>query len=103
MTKTQTSKSTTAKAVGAESVFKPTAATAMSTFDRVRIVFIAPSKHGVRLIVNRGKATNDVVYTFPDVVAMAGAKAGDTASLLAEKRVRDGVTYWNVTAIAVVE
>lgn len=97
-------KGTTAKAVGAESVFNPTTAVAMTSFDNVRIVFIAPSKHGVRLIVRRsGAKENAVVYTFPDVVAMSGAKSGDTVSLLAEKRVRDGVTYWNCTAIAVAE
>ena len=103
MEKTVNKKGTTAKAVGAESVFVPTTATAMTTFSNVKIVFIAPSKHGVRLIVNRGKATNDVVYTFPDVVAMSGAVAGDRVSLLAEKRERDGSTYWNCTAIAKVE
>jgi len=96
-------KSTTAKAVGADKVFVATTASAMTTFPNVKIVFIAPSKYGVRLIVNRGKATNEVVYTYPDVVEMSGAKAGCTATLLAEKRTKDGKDYWNVTAIAVAE
>jgi hypothetical protein len=103
MEKSVKTKSTTAGAVGAESVFNPTLASAMVTFSNVKIVFIAPSKYGVRMIVNRGKATNEVVYTYPDVVAMSGVKAGSVATLLAEKRTKDGNTYWNVTAIAVAE
>lgn len=94
-------KKTTAKAVGAESAFAPTASTAMVTFANVKLKFIAPSQYGVRLIVNRGKDTNEVVYTFPEVVAVAGAKAGDTVTMLIEQRSRDGKSYWNCTALAV--
>ena len=79
----------------------PALATATRT---AKLLFIAPSKHGVRLIVQRsGQLTTDAVYAFPELLTYADIKLGDTITMLVEQRVKEGIVYWNVTALSKVE
>jgi hypothetical protein len=96
---------TVANATGADSIFRTSKALATETRE-CKIVFIAPSKFGMRLIVNRqGQKNNEVVYVFPEIVKVAEIKAGMKINMLVEKKhsEKDNADYWNCTALAQAE
>lgn len=87
----------------ADNVFRKMDVSAMSTFTGVKIVFVAPSKNGCRLIVRKGDSVDTfAVYVFTEAVSLAGVKAGDNVTILAEQRTskKDGKLYWNATALS---
>ena len=99
----KTKKAIASQIATADSIFHsmPSIATATRT---AKLMFIAPSKNGVRLIVQRsGQATTDAVYAFPELLEYADVKIGDTITMLVEKRIKDTKEYWNVTALSKVE
>ena len=99
MKKDTTSSASASQIAKADSIFKALASTATATLS-AKLLFIAPSKHGVRLIVQRqGIAHTEAVYAFKEVLDYACVKVGDMLSILAEKRTKDGQEYWNVTAL----
>jgi len=74
---------------------------------KCKLMFVAPSKYGIRLIVERKDNNTQTVkkfgvYAYPEVIEYSGAKVGDIISILAEQRDgKDGKSYWNATAISV--
>ena len=99
----KTTKPIASQLASADTIFKGLNSTDSATFN-CKLLFVAPSKHGVRLIVKRvSVAHNDAVYTFPETLQFAGAKAGDNITILAEQRTKDGKMYWNATAISKAE
>jgi hypothetical protein len=89
-------------ASASDDVFYTMKAEATATYV-CKIVFIAPTKNKLRLIVQRAGKPNEAVYAFPEIVKVAEVKAGDTIMLLVELRADKkevGKSYWNVTALA---
>ena len=82
----------------AESIFK--ALVAVEFFTDYKLMFVCPSKYGLKLIVRKG-TVSAYVYCYPEAVSLAQCVAGDTISIVAEQRTGDdGVLYWNATGIA---
>ena len=81
----------------ADSIFKSLGS--VEFFSDYKLMFTCPSKHGLKLIVRKG-TESFCVYCYPEVLEHSDCKNGDTISILAEQRDRDGATYWNVTGIS---
>ena len=92
---------TVANATEATSIFRATKALATEILT-CKLVFIAPSQYGLRLVVSRADQPNANVYCFPEIVTVAGVKPGMQVSMLVEQvpSSKDGKLYWNVNAIA---
>lgn len=87
----------------ADAIFRVMDTDKMSTFPGVRLVFIAPSKSGIRLIVRRaGSESTFAVYVFEEVLVKSKVEVGDICTILAEQRTSksDGKLYWNATALS---
>jgi hypothetical protein len=75
---------------------------AIISFDIIiaKLLFVAPSKHGVRLIVSKDGGTFGA-YCFKDVLDASNAVIGDSVSLYVEKSANaDNEEYWNVKAVS---